>query len=230
MPRHARRRSSRFAAPPAPSDARAALRGLNSVGAIAPSQIRRLEREEAIRGAHERKAVTGYIRGLTRAGASMARLPAAAGLLGSQERAATKRITAPRRPLGVPVAALAGLSDLDLDEAVTLPIAASDDELAGTPIDHRRTHFDVHDDGWVTLPIPAAEIDVFLPAEGMPSLLVDPSHWYAIWLWCGGSIRAAGWQTVAGVNIGADAASRVAVRVESIALYFTPITALAGER
>jgi hypothetical protein len=51
-----------------------------------------------------------------------------------------------------------------------------------------------------------------------------------IWVWCGGGIRAAGWQTYLGMNVGSDAASKLDVTVSSIALYFTPITALSGLR
>jgi hypothetical protein len=71
---------------------------------------------------------------------------------------------------------------------------------------------------------------VVLPSEGMPSLFVDPSRWYAIWIWCGGGIRAAGWQTVAGMNVGSDAAAELDITVPSIALYFTPIVAFSGSR
>ena len=48
--------------------------------------------------------------------------------------------------------------------------------------------------------------DVTLPPLPLPSLIADPNRWYAIWLWCGGGIRAAGWQTQAGANVGSDAA------------------------
>lgn len=105
----------------------------------------------------------------------------------------------------------------------------SDDRLVDTPVDDRRMHFDLHDSGWA-LGLPPVEFDIHLPADPLPSLIVDPSRWYAIWLWCGGGIRAAGWQTVLGANVGSDAASRVDVRVDRITLYFTPIGALAGGR
>ena len=106
----------------------------------------------------------------------------------------------------------------------------SDNQLVGTPIDARDQCFDLHDDGQVIPPLPSAEFDVHLPAAPLPSLIVDPSLWYAIWLWCGGGIRAAGWQTVAGMNVGSDASAKVDVQVESITLYFTPIGALASAR
>ena len=58
-------------------------------------------------------------------------------------------------------------------------------------------------------------------------MIVRPSRWYAIWIWCGGGIRAAGWQNIAGVNVGSDAKSELDVEIPSIALYFTPFDELA---
>jgi hypothetical protein len=109
---------------------------------------------------------------------------------------------------------------------------ASSDDLASTPIEDRRMQFDESAGGGaaLVLPLPVAEFTVVLPGQGLPSLFVDPRRWYTIWLWCGGGIRAAGWQTILGVNVGSDAASKVDVAVESIRLYFTPIVALGGPR
>ena len=102
----------------------------------------------------------------------------------------------------------------------------TDDELASTPVDKKRREFDKSGGGGSV--IPAAEFTVNLPPEDFwgTSLFVDPERWYAIWIWCGGGIRAAGWQTYVGMNVGSDAASQVDVAVPKIALYFTPITAL----
>jgi hypothetical protein len=277
----------------------------------------------------ERKLAATYLRGLERAGARLDRLPA--GVLDTVARGAEGRDPRKRIRPGTVPSALPGLADLDLDQALTLPIATlrapfaydwtwtkwihyapgtlsahanattgafgvklasdhdsnqvnksraragigiryqptergvlgivpkievrwawrlktkmrvartfgwtgllvqsfdvADDTLASTPVDRRRTQFDESEGGGaaVVLPLPPAEFTVVLPDEGMPSLFVDPARWYTIWLWCGGGIRAAGWQTVAGVNVGSDAASRVDVTVESIKLYFTPVLAL----
>jgi hypothetical protein len=60
------------------------------------------------------------------------------------------------------------------------------------------------------------EISVALPGDNSfwgTSLFVVRDLWYAIWIWCGGGIRAAGWGTVLGMNVGSDAASELDVRV-----------------
>ncbi len=101
----------------------------------------------------------------------------------------------------------------------------TDNELAATPIDKKRWEFNVSGGGSI---FPPVEVVLNLPPEDFwgTSLFVDPSRWYAIWIWCGGGIRAAGWQTVAGMNIGSDAAAEVDVTVPQLALYFTPLTDL----
>jgi hypothetical protein len=104
---------------------------------------------------------------------------------------------------------------------------AADGALTGPPIDAKGIEFDETGGGSL---LSAAELTVALPGGSLPGLLVDPGRWYAIWVWCGGGIRAAGWQTYLGTNVGSDAASKLDVTVGSIALYFTPITALLGAR
>ena len=97
--------------------------------------------------------------------------------------------------------------------------------LVETPVDKKRRIF--NEDGGGSI-IPPAEINVSLPYGGNfwgTSMIVRPSRWYAIWIWCGG-IRAAGWQ-ITGVNVGSDAKSELDVEVPSIALYFTPFDELA---
>jgi hypothetical protein len=100
--------------------------------------------------------------------------------------------------------------------------------LVETPVDRRGRMFNEDGGGSV---IPPAEFDVNLEGDGnfwATSLIVRPSRRYAIWIWCGGGIRAAGWQTIAGVNVGSDAKSELDVEVPSIALYFTPLDELLG--
>jgi hypothetical protein len=41
---------------------------------------------------------------------------------------------------------------------------------------------------------------------------VDSSHWYALWIWCGGNVSADGWHTFSGSGAGA----RLAVAIPSI--------------
>jgi hypothetical protein len=98
-----------------------------------------------------------------------------------------------------------------------------DNELVDTPIDGRTIEFNKTGGGGALLSLPAAEFTVNLPSEGLPSLFVLPTRWYAIWAWCGGGIRAAGWQTYAGTNVGSDAASKLDVTVPRIDLYFDPL-------
>jgi hypothetical protein len=104
---------------------------------------------------------------------------------------------------------------------------AQDGTLVQTPVDKKGRIFNEDGGGSV---IPPAEINVSL-AEGEDfwgtSVIVRPSRWYAVWIWCGGGIRAAGWQNIAGVNVGSDARSEIDVEVPSIALYFTPFDKLA---
>lgn len=101
---------------------------------------------------------------------------------------------------------------------------ATTDELVSAPVDRKQMEFNESEDGSLW---PSAEFTVELEGGDFwaTTVPVDPSRWYAIWIWCGGGIRAAGWQTQAGVNVGSDATSRVHVRVPSIALYFGPFTA-----
>ena len=102
-----------------------------------------------------------------------------------------------------------------------------DGTLVETPVDKKGRIF--NEDGGGSI-IPPAEINVSLPYGGNfwgTSMIVRRSRWYAIWIWCGGGIRAAGWQNIAGVNVGSDAKSELDVEVPSIALYFTPFDELA---
>jgi hypothetical protein len=104
-----------------------------------------------------------------------------------------------------------------------------DGTLVQTPVDKKGREF--NEDGGGSI-IPPAEMNVTLPGgEDFwgTSMIVRPSRRYAIWIWCGGGIRAAGWQTIAGVNVGSDAKSELDVEVPSIALYFTPFDELAGK-
>jgi hypothetical protein len=96
----------------------------------------------------------------------------------------------------------------------------------GAPIDKRGIEFNEHGGGSI---IPPAEINVTIEGDGNfwgASLFVRPTRWYAIWIWCGGGIRAAGWQTIAGVNVGSDAKSELDVAVPEIKLFFTPLDQL----
>jgi hypothetical protein len=74
--------------------------------------------------------------------------------------------------------------------------------------------------------IPATHVDLPWPDPSPPTLPVSPDRWYAIWVWCGGGIRAAGWQTYLGMNVGSDAEAAVDLDVSSIALYFAPMAQL----
>jgi hypothetical protein len=304
---------------------------METTGAARRPPAATLKREEAARGAREKRAVTAYLRGLQRAGARLARLPVGTDLLSGEDRAAATIRPVSRSTPGAPATTIPGLADLSVDLPVNLPTAtlsppydyqwkwtkwihyapgelsayadkaagefgfdiasshdsnqvnksraragigvryqpsergllrirrhiqveqdwslkwkmrvahtygwtgllvqsfdATDNELASTPIDGKEIRFDKTGGGGSLLP--AAEFTVTLPSEGLPSLFVDPSRWYAIWVWCGGGIRAAGWQTYLGMNVGSDAASKLDVTVSSIALYFTPIAALSGLR
>jgi hypothetical protein len=106
---------------------------------------------------------------------------------------------------------------------------ATTDELVSVPVDKKQMEFNESEDGSLW---PSAEFTVELEGGNFwnTTVPVSPSRWYAIWIWCGGGIRAAGWQTQAGVNVGSDATSRVHVRVPSIALYFGPLTVHSGPR
>jgi hypothetical protein len=103
-----------------------------------------------------------------------------------------------------------------------------DNDLVDTPIDGRTVEFNRSGGGGAVLSLPDAEFTVNLPSEGLPSLFVVPERWYAIWAWCGGGIRAAGWQTHLGMNVGSDAASRLDVTVPKINLYFDPLPTRGG--
>jgi hypothetical protein len=106
----------------------------------------------------------------------------------------------------------------------------ADGTLVESPIDRKGRVFNEDGGGSV---LPPAEFDVNLPAGEddfwATSLFVRPSRRYAIWIWCGGGIRAAGWQTIAGVNVGSDAKSELDLEVPSIRLYFTPFDELARQ-
>lgn len=311
-------------------DAQAALRAMDTAHAGLRAETAALKREEAARGAREKKAVTAYLKGLERAGARLARLPVGAGVVSGQDagRAATRRSLARPMTSSSLVAAIPGLADLDLP--VFLPFAtltppyayewtwtkviyyapgelspyasratgnfgfnissshdsnqvnkcraraaigisyrptergvlgirpkvdvdwywrlkwnmrvahaygwtgilvqsfdATTNEMLSAPVDKKRMEFDESGGGSV---LPPVEITVNLPPEDFwgTSLFVDPRRWYAIWIWCGGGIRAAGWQTYLGMNVGSDATSKVDVSVPSIALYFSPLTAMSG--
>lgn len=95
-------------------------------------------------------------------------------------------------------------------------------DLLGTPIDRKRMLFDRSGGGGTTLPFDV-EVDLDFPDPPPPTVVVSPDRWYAIWVWCGGGIRAAGWQTILGMNVGSDAKSKVDLDVSSIALYFAPV-------
>ncbi len=317
----------------ATADARSAasaLRNMDGIAAALGRETAGLKREDAARAVREQTAATAYLKGLKRAGAEIARLPAGAGLHSGEDRGTARRRRLARAAAsGAPLTALAGLADIGLD-AVILPFATltppydldwtwtkqiyiapgmlsayahkaqgtfgfdmasshdshqvnksraraavgfvyrptaqgvlgirpsvdvdedwylkwnmrvahaygwtgmlvqsfgvEDDELASTPVDKKRREFDESGGGsnpWTV------EVTLNWPPQEFwgTSVIVSPQRWYAIWIWCGGGIRAAGWQTYLGMNVGSDAAARLDVAVPKIALYFTPMTALIG--
>ena len=78
----------------------------------------------------------------------------------------------------------------------------TDNALASTLIDKKQSEFDMTEDGSL---LPAVDVDLnWPPGEEFwgTSLIVHPKRWYAIWIWCGGGIRAAGWQAILGANVG----------------------------
>lgn len=324
-------RPSRRPRAPRTRNDNAAVRALDTIGEALDAEGKGLARDEVTRAVAERKAVTAYLRGLERAGATISRLPAGGGVVSGQtRRSRARRAVPPPSAQGSPLTAMPGLSDLSLpvqlpfatltppydwqwtwrtwinyapgtleayahrsNATLGIDIASSHDSnqvnrsraraaigvrfqptetgflgvrpavhvddawslkwnhgkahafgwtgilvqtfdpagnLLDTPIDKKRREFDESGGGSI---IPPVEIDVALP-DGPnfwgTSLFIVKELWYAIWIWCGGGIRAAGWQTVLGMNVGSDASAALDVRVPSIALYFTPLAQLQSHR
>jgi hypothetical protein len=95
---------------------------MDAIGTALRPNAAALKREEAARGAHEKKAVTAYLRGLERAGANLARLPTGTGLLSGESRATPRTRPPSRATSGPPAAAMPGLDDLSVELPV-LPFA-----------------------------------------------------------------------------------------------------------
>jgi hypothetical protein len=89
--------------------------------------------------------------------------------------------------------------------------------LSATPIDQQQIVYDefFNQSGLFT----DSSLNLFGgPLDLSAAFVVDTSHWYAIWVWCGGDIHADGWQYYLGIAKGSDASSQMAISVPYIAL------------